>query len=221
MTERVVTPWASAGAELSIRPRVAAARGATAGPPAPRRPSPAGSSPKLDPKPEACARPVCRVGLFAAPHAVGRDGQVLAVSPDRTRRRIGADEPGEWRHTVVLPLRVDDAFGVSRPASGPADRRATRRRRPRRTRSCRTQRTSSSSDPPRTGAGADVVRAIAAARSAGGRLCRLRSAALARDAAAFAEAGYALGARGVTTPSDDPASVHRDVPSALIPAARW
>lgn len=198
VTERVVTPWASAGAERAFAHDFeVAARGFWQVHPRAASTFAGRVLTELDPKPgERALDLYAGVGLFAAAlaDAVGPDGQVLAVESDRTAAGLARTNLGEWRHTVVLPLRVDDAFGVSRPARrGPADRRATRRRRPRRAPLMPDTADLVVLDPPRTGAGADVVRAIAALGPRAVAYVACDPAALARDAAAFAEAGYALG----------------------------
>ncbi len=151
----------------------------------------------LDPRPgERAVDLYAGVGLFAAAlaDAVGPGGQVVAVESDPTAAGLARTNLGPWRHTVVLPVRVDDAFGVARPARrGPADRRATRPRRPRRAPLMPDTADLVVLDPPRTGAGAEVVRAIAALRPRAVAYVACDPAALARDTATFATAGYALG----------------------------
>ena len=133
------------------------------------------------------------VGLFAAAlgEAVGADGQVVAVEADATAtehaRRNLADLP--W----VLPLqaRVDDAFGVPRASrAGGRGARRGRSRRPVRSPLLPTRADVVVLDPPRTGAGADVVRAVAALGARAVAYVACDPAALARDLRTFGETGY-------------------------------
>ncbi|NHA69620.1 class I SAM-dependent RNA methyltransferase [Phycicoccus flavus] len=132
------------------------------------------------------------VGLFAAAlgEAVGPDGQVVAVESDgdaveRARTGLAALS---W----VLPVRarVDEAFGVPRPTRGP--RRGGRPRRPTRSPLLPTSADVVVLDPPRTGAGEGVVRAVAALGPRAVAHVACDPAALARDTAALLAAGYRL-----------------------------
>lgn len=134
------------------------------------------------------------VGLFAAAlgEAVGPQGQVVAVESDAVavaHARTGlADLP--W----VLPVqaRVDDAFGVPRPHRGGPRRRTGRPRRPSRSPLVPTRADVVVLDPPRIGAGAGVVREVAALRPRAVAYVACDPAALARDTATLLETGYRL-----------------------------
>lgn len=124
----------------------------------------------LDPQPgERALDLYAGVGLFAGALAdrVGRSGEVTAVESDR---RAVADARRNL-HGVpwvrLLQGRVDRAL-----PSDPVDIVVL--------------------DPPRTGAGAAVVRGIAALRPRAVAYVACEPAALARDLATFAELGYAL-----------------------------
>ncbi|HYN29554.1 MAG TPA: TRAM domain-containing protein [Dermatophilaceae bacterium] len=135
------------------------------------------------------------VGLFAAAlaEAVGEDGRVVAVESDRAAAAWAQSNLGRWPWAHVLAGRVDDAFGVARPARrGPAERRRTRPRRLHRHPLLPPSADVVVLDPTRTGAGRAVVEAIAdlAPRAVGYVACD--PAALARDTAYLAAGGYAL-----------------------------
>lgn len=151
----------------------------------------------LDPRPgERALDMYAGAGLFAAALAerVGPEGQVVAVESDATAAALARTNLEAWRHTVVLTARVDDAFGVARPGRrGPAARRTTRPRRVARAPLMPQTADVVVLDPPRTGAGAGVVRAISALGPRAITYVACDPAALARDTRTFAEAGYALG----------------------------
>ena len=151
---------------------------------------------ELDPQPgERALDLYAGVGLFAAAlaDAVGPDGQVLALESDRTATDFAVHNLAPWPQALVVPGRVDDLFGVARPGRrGPAANRATRNRKPRRSPLVPHTADLVVLDPPRTGAGAQVVSAIAALRPRAVAYVACDPAALARDTAAFGEAGYAM-----------------------------
>jgi tRNA/tmRNA/rRNA uracil-C5-methylase (TrmA/RlmC/RlmD family) len=151
---------------------------------------------ELDPQPgERALDLYAGVGLFAAAlaDAVGPEGQVLALESDRLATTFAVDNLASWPQALVVPGRVDDLFGVARPGRrGPAANRATRNRKPRRSPLVPHTADLVVLDPPRTGAGAQVVRAIAALRPRAVAYVACDPAALARDTAAFGKAGYAL-----------------------------
>ncbi len=136
------------------------------------------------------------VGLFAAAlgDAVGPDGKVLAVESDpaavaAARRNLAARS---W--AVVLPGRVDDLFGVPRPARrGSAAQRTQRPRKLRRAPLVPPRADVVVLDPPRTGLGRGVVAAVAALRPRALAYLACDPAALARDTAYLGAAGYRLG----------------------------
>ncbi len=136
----------------------------------------------------------CGVGLFAAAlgEGVGAAGQVVAVesdpgATDRVRANL-ADLP----QVAVLTARVDDSFGVPRPARrGPGRRSATPRR------ATRSPLLPPSADvvvldPPRTGAGRGVCVELARLRPRVIAYVACDPAALARDTAVLLEQGYRL-----------------------------
>lgn len=132
-------------------------------------------------------------GLFAAAlaAAVGPGGEVLAVESDETACRNAAVNLGSWPHARVLRGRVDDLFGVPRPARRGPDR-ATRRRPTRRSPALPQRADLVVLDPPRAGAGEAVARAIAGLSPRAIAYVACDPAALARDTAELARAGYLL-----------------------------
>ncbi|MFL6177338.1 MAG: class I SAM-dependent RNA methyltransferase [Ornithinibacter sp.] len=135
------------------------------------------------------------VGLFAAALAVavGPTGQVVAVESDpgatEQARANLADHPG----VAVLNARVDDAFGVARPARrGSARQRGSRPRKPSRSALMPTSADVVVLDPPRTGAGRGVCAEVAALRPRVVVYVACDPAALARDTAYLADSGYLL-----------------------------
>ena len=146
----------------------------------------------LDPRPgERCLDLYAGVGLFAAAlgDAVGDEGQVLAVESDAVACASAeanlADHPG----TVVLRARVDDAFGVPRRRRGPS--------RGRRGGGGVHPLVPPSTDlvvldPPRTGAGHDVLAAVTRLRPRAMAYVACDPAALARDTGYLRDLGYAL-----------------------------
>ncbi len=135
------------------------------------------------------------VGLFAAALAVavGPGGQVVAVESDpgatEHARANLADRPG----VAVLTARVDDAFGVARPARrGSAKQRGSRPRKPSRSALMPTAADVVVLDPPRTGAGRGVCAEVAALRPRVVVYVACDPAALARDTAYLSDSGYRL-----------------------------
>jgi tRNA/tmRNA/rRNA uracil-C5-methylase (TrmA/RlmC/RlmD family) len=148
----------------------------------------------LDPRPgERCLDLYAGVGLFAAAlgDAVGDDGSVVAVESDPVACRSAEANLADHPATVVLAARVDDAFGVPRRVRGP--RRQNRGgRRPRRHPLLPPSADLVVLDPPRTGAGRDVLAAVAALRPRAMAYVACDPAALARDTAHLRDLGYAL-----------------------------
>ena len=134
------------------------------------------------------------VGLFAAAlaEAVGPAGQVVAVESDAAATDHARANLADQPQVAVVTARVDDAFGVPRPARrGPAGRGS----RPRRT--ARSPLLPPSADvvvldPPRTGAGRWVCAEVARLRPRAIAYVACDPAALARDTALLGEAGYRL-----------------------------
>ncbi len=115
----------------------------------------------------------CGVGLFAAflGEAVGGRGAVTAVEADGVAARDAERNLRDLEQVRVVRDRVDRALRA-RAEGGPVDLVVL--------------------DPPRTGAKAKVVRAIADLRPSRVVYVACDPAALARDVATFAEAGYRL-----------------------------
>jgi tRNA/tmRNA/rRNA uracil-C5-methylase (TrmA/RlmC/RlmD family) len=132
------------------------------------------------------------VGLFAAALAqeVGPSGQVVLVEADAdaaARADAGLDRHG---NVAVVRARVDAALGVSRHSRrGP---RRDRRRGGPRSALVPDRADLVVLDPPRTGAGPEVCRAVAALRPRAVAYVACDPAALARDTAALLAAGYRL-----------------------------
>ncbi|NLJ54160.1 MAG: class I SAM-dependent RNA methyltransferase [Intrasporangiaceae bacterium] len=137
------------------------------------------------------------VGLFALALAdrVGPLGQVVAIESDEPATAYARDNLAEHRQALVLDGRVDDLFGVPRhERSGGRNRRRASRRARRPVGSPLVPQSADLVvlDPPRTGAGAEVVRAVTALRPRGIAYVACDPAALARDTATVLENGYAL-----------------------------
>lgn len=150
----------------------------------------------LDPQPgERALDLYSGVGLFARGLAdrVGPLGQVVAVESDTRATAYARDNLADHRQALVLDGRVDDLLGVPRHERSGGRRRPSRRRR-RAARSPLLPHTADVVvlDPPRIGAGADVVREIAALGPRAIAYVACDPAALARDTATFAEHGYAI-----------------------------
>jgi tRNA/tmRNA/rRNA uracil-C5-methylase (TrmA/RlmC/RlmD family) len=135
------------------------------------------------------------VGLFAAAlaEAVGPTGQVVAVESDpgavvHARENLATDG-----NVVVLPARVDHAFGVPPPSRrGSAQQRGSRPRKASRSALLPTSADVLVLDPPRTGAGRGVCAELVALRPRVVAYVACDPAALARDTAYLADAGYRL-----------------------------
>ena len=135
------------------------------------------------------------VGLFAAAlaDAVGTSGQVLAVESDSEASTHARANLTAYGNVVVLPARVDDAFGVARPARrGSPRQRFSRPRKPTRSALVPASADVVVLDPPRTGAGRGVSAEIAALGPRVVVYVACDPAALARDTAYLADAGYRL-----------------------------
>ena len=150
----------------------------------------------LDPQPgERALDLYAGVGLFAYALAerVGPLGQVVAIESERRATAYARDNLAEHPQALVLDGRVDDLFGVARHERS-GGRNRTRRRPRRATRGPLVPHTADVVvlDPPRIGAGADVVREIAGLRPRAIAYVACDPAALARDVATFVASGYAL-----------------------------
>ncbi|MBM6403985.1 class I SAM-dependent RNA methyltransferase [Phycicoccus sp. CSK15P-2] len=132
------------------------------------------------------------VGLFSAAlgEAVGPAGQVVAVEADRDATEHAERNLADLPWVLPVRARVDDAFGVPRRTS--RGRRPHRGRRPVRSPMMPTRADVVVLDPPRTGAGPDVVREVAALGPRAVAYVACDPAALARDTRTLTEAGYRL-----------------------------
>ena len=173
----------------------------------------------LDPQPgERALDLYAGVGLFALPLAerVGPLGQVVAVEGDRRATAYARENLADHRQALVLEGRVDDLFGVPRHERS-GGRSRTRRRSGRPARSPLLPQTADLVvlDPPRIGAGPDVVRAVAALRPRAVAYVACDPAALARDLATFADNGYALA--GLRCFDAFPMTHHVETVARLVP----
>lgn len=128
------------------------------------------------------------VGLLSLPlaEAVGPQGQLIAVESDRRATEHLRDNLAGQPWALVVPGRVDDLLGVPRKG---------RRRGPRRP--ARSDLLPPSADvvvldPPRTGAGRQVVEALTSLRPRRLVYVACDPAALGRDTAYLAELGYEM-----------------------------
>ena len=161
------------------------------------------------------------VGLFAVALAgrVGPLGQVVAVESDQRATAYARENLAGHRQALVLDGRVDDLFGAPRHERS-GGRARTRRSPRRRARSPLLPQTADLVvlDPPRIGAGADVVRAVAALRPRAIAYVACDPAALARDTATFRESGYALA--GLRCLDAFPMTHHVESIACFVPEAR-
>lgn len=137
------------------------------------------------------------VGLFACAlaAAVGPTGQVVAVESDPTATALTRANLADAPNVAVLTARVDDAFGVARPARrGSAKQRGSRPRKPSRSTLMPTAADVVVLDPPRTGAGRGICTEVARLRPRVVVYVACDPAALARDTAYLADLGYRLDA---------------------------
>ena len=135
------------------------------------------------------------VGLFACAlaAAVGPGGQVVAVESDPVATALARENLAGTPNVAVLPARVDDAFGVPRPARrGSARQRGSRPRKSARSALLPTSADVVVLDPPRTGAGRGVCAEVSALHPRVVVYVACDPAALARDTAYLADLGYRL-----------------------------
>ena len=171
-------------------------------------------------------RPVRRAwGCSPAPlaDAVGPTGQVVAVESDPEAAEHARANLADQPNVAVLTARVDDAFGVARPARrGSAKQRGSRPRKASRSTLMPTAADVVVLDPPRTGAGRGVCAEIAALRPRVVVYVACDPAALARDTAYLADLGYRLdGLRAFdAVPDDAPRGVRRALRAGLRPGRR-
>ena len=123
---------------------------------------------------------------------MGPDGKVVAVESDGAAVAAAAANLAGRPSVLTLRARVDDAFGVARPKrSGPGSR-AQRSRKLRRHPLLPLRADVVVLDPPRTGAGKDVVAQVAALAPRAVAYVACDPAALARDLGTAAGLGYSL-----------------------------
>ena len=141
----------------------------------------------------------CGVGLFAASlaEAVGPDGEVVAVESDAGALADAAANLAGYEQVVLVETRVERAFDQA-PQDFEAEVVVL--------------------DPPRSGAGRAVVDRIAAVRPRAVAYVACDPAALARDLAYFAEAGYELA--GLRAFDLFPMTHHVECVASLVPTAR-
>ncbi len=131
-------------------------------------------------------------GLFSAAlaEAVGPSGQVVLVEADPEASGRAREDLGTRGAVAVVTARVDDALGVER--AGRHGRPRRRGRRPARSPLVPERADVVVLDPPRTGAGPEVCRVVAAMRPRAVAYVACDPAALARDTRALLDAGYRL-----------------------------
>ncbi len=134
-------------------------------------------------------------GLFTAAlaEAVGERGRVVAVESDPDAAEHARSNLSAYDNVLTLVGRVDDTLGAARARRrGSAPRRPTRIAAPNRHPLLPPRADVVLLDPPRTGAGRNVLQGIVALapRAIGYVACD--PAALARDAATLATSGYAM-----------------------------
>lgn len=158
------------------------------------------------------------VGLLSVPlaRAAGDGGQLVAVESDRLGlAHLEANLDG-LPQALAVAGRVDDLLGVPRPRRG-RDRRAGRGRTPARSPLLPPTADVVVLDPPRTGAGRDVVVALAAMRPRRIVYVACDPAALARDTATLLEHGYAL--EDLRALDAFPMTHHVECVAAFVPGA--
>lgn len=135
------------------------------------------------------------VGLFAAAlgAAVGPQGKVVAVESDPGAVAAAAGNLAQYPSVLAVRARVDDAFGVARASkSGPGGRRGQRARKLRRHPLLPLAADLVVLDPPRTGAGKDILAEVARLGPRAVAYVACDPAALARDTSYLRDAGYEL-----------------------------
>jgi tRNA/tmRNA/rRNA uracil-C5-methylase (TrmA/RlmC/RlmD family) len=161
----------------------------------------------------------CGVGLFATAlaDAVGPQGQVVAVESDPDATAHARANLAEHPSVAVLTARVDDAFGVPRASRrGPTRQRGSRPRKVARSHLLPTSADVVVLDPPRTGAGRGVCGQVAALRPRVVAYVACDPAALARDTAYLADAGYRLD--GLRAFDAFPMTHHVECVARFVPA---
>lgn len=135
------------------------------------------------------------VGVFALALAegVGEHGRVIAVESDPVAVECARRNVSAYDTVATVAARVDDFLGVPRPARrGPGERRNRRGRPANRHPLAPPQADIVLLDPPRKGAGREVVSAVAAMAPRSIAYVGCDPAALARDAAYLSDLGYQL-----------------------------
>ncbi|MEO7422291.1 MAG: TRAM domain-containing protein [Ornithinibacter sp.] len=159
------------------------------------------------------------VGLFAAAlaQAVGPGGQVLAIEADAEASEHARHNLAAYGTVAVLRARVDDAFGVPRPARrGSTRQQGSRPRKVARSALVPLAADVVVLDPPRTGAGKGVVESMVAMRPRTIAYVACDPAALARDTAYLADRGYVLD--GLRAFDAFPMTHHVECVARFVPA---